>query len=168
MNVAMNQNAIEDVKKLGEIIKDIKFCMMTFQNSQGSLQSCPLTTQDIEFDGDLWFIVGKNSEFIRHIEAHPEVNANYSSAKGSYVSISGRASQVEDSTKLAQLWSEVYKVWFPEGLQDPNIALVKVDVSDAEYWDSPGSAVVKMAAFAKAYLTGDRKSVGEHRKVHLN
>lgn len=164
----MNQSGIEDIKKLGDIIKDIKFCMMTSQNADGALQSIPLTTQDIEFDGDLWFIVKKNCEFMQNVDVHPLVNASYSSPKGSYVSISGQARQVEDKAKLAELWSEAYKVWFPEGMNDPNIALVKVDVMDAEYWDSPGSAVVKMAAFAKAYLTGDRKPMGEHRKVHLN
>lgn len=166
--IAKNQNPNEDIKKLAEIIKDIKFAMVTSENAQGSLQSCPLTTQDIEFDGDLWFIIGRSSELARNIQSQAQVNVSFSSPKGNYVSISGKANMVEDSAKLAELWSEAYKIWFPLGMQDPNIALLKIDVADAEYWDSPGSAVVKMAAFAKAYITGDPRAMGEHRKVHLN
>jgi general stress protein 26 len=168
MTVATNQNAIEDIKKLGDIIKDIKFAMVTTENPQGSLQSCPLTTQQVEFDGDLWFIVGRSSELVKNIQNKTEVNASFSSAKGNYVSISGNARLVEDRMKLEELWTEAYKIWFKEGINDPNIGLLKIDVTDAEYWDSPGSAVVKMAAFAKAYITGDPKSLGEHHKVHLN
>lgn len=166
--VTTDENAIEDIKRLGEIIKDIKYCMVTTENSQGSLQSCPLTTQDTEFDGDLWFIVGRSSELVKNIQNKSEVNVSFASARGNYVSISGRASVVEDKTKLVELWSDAYKAWFPEGLQDPNIALLKIDVTDAEYWESPSSTVVKLAAFAKAYIKGDRRAGGEHHKVHLS
>ena len=169
MTATTTQNSsTEDIKKLGEIIKDIRCSMMTSQNAQGSLQSCPLTTQDIDFDGDLWYIIGRNSELVRNIQVSPEVNVSFASPKGQYVSISGHASIVEDSAKLAQLWSEAYKVWFPEGMQDPNITLLRVDVTDAEYWASPSSGVVKLAVMAKAYITGDRRALGEHHKVHLN
>lgn len=163
-----NESTSEDIKKLALIIKDIKFAMVTSETSKGSLQSCPLTTQEIEFDGDLWFIVGRGSELVRNILSKPEVNASFASPKGNYLSVSGRAAIVEDKGKLADLWNEAYKSWFPEGLQDPNIALLRVDVAEAEYWDAPSSAVLKMAAFAKAYITGDPRSLGEHHKMHLN
>ncbi|KYG64641.1 hypothetical protein AZI86_10520 [Bdellovibrio bacteriovorus] len=166
--IATNQTAIEDIKKLGEIIKDIKFAMVTSTNAEGSLQSCPLTTQDVEFDGDLWFIIGRSCELAKNIQSQPQINASFASPKGHYVSISGKAALVEDRAKLEELWSEAYKVWFSGGIDDPNIALLKIDVTDAEYWDSPSSTVVKMAAFAKAYITGDPRALGEHHKVHLN
>lgn len=163
-----NESANEDIKKMAGIIKEIKFAMVTSVNPRGSLQSCPLTTQDVEFDGDLWFIIGRSSELAKNIQLRSEVNASFASPKGHYVSASGRASLIEDRAKLEELWSEAYKVWFSGGIDDPNIGLLKIEVSEGEYWDSPSSTVVKMAAFAKAYITGDSRALGEHHKVHLS
>ena len=47
-----------DIKKLGELIKDIRIAMLTTVDEDGSLRSRPMATQDAEFDGVLWFMVG--------------------------------------------------------------------------------------------------------------
>lgn len=158
----------ESIKKLAAIIKDIKFSMVTTTTADHQLHSCPLTTQQVEFDGDLWFIVGKNSEVVANISASPQVNASFSSEKGNYVSVAGFATIEEDKKKLQELWSEAYKIWFSQGINDPNIALLKIHVEEAEYWESPSLKVVKLMAFAKAYITGDKSGLGEHHKVNLN
>jgi general stress protein 26 len=74
---------------------------------------------------------------------------------------------VKDKAKAKELWNVFYKAWFPEGLDDPKLALIRVDVDHAEYWDSPNSKVVQLAGLIKAAVTGKPAQGGENKKVQL-
>lgn len=161
-------NPDEHIKKLGSLIHDIKYAMVTSIDADKNLHSCPLTTQQVDFEGDLWFIIGRNSEIFSDITSDPRVNISYSSEKGIYVSVSGAAQVVEDRDMLEKLWNPTLKIWFEKGLDDPNIALIQVAVEKAEYWEAPSLAATRLVAFAKALVTGEKKSLGEHHKMNLN
>ncbi len=62
----------------------------------------------------------------------------------------------------------VYKAWFPKGLEDPDLTLMKVTAEKAEYWDSPNGTVVHLLGLVKALATGHRAEIGEHAQVTLN
>jgi general stress protein 26 len=162
--------APDSVKKLGELIHDIKFAMLTTAHADGTLHSRPMTTQQVEFDGNLWFFSGLNSEKIQELEAHPEVNVSYSAPDDQrYVSVSGRAEVSRDRGKMEELWNPMFKAWFPKGLDDPDICLLHVNVTHAEYWDSPSSKMVQLAGFIKAVVTGKRlENAGEHEELHIH
>jgi general stress protein 26 len=84
-----------------------------------------------------------------------------------YVSFSGRASLVRDRAEIDARWSALLKAWFPNGKDDPDVALLRVSVEQAEYWDSPNSTVVQLYGYAKAALTGEPPKLGENRKVQV-
>ncbi|MGE0633028.1 MAG: pyridoxamine 5'-phosphate oxidase family protein [Pseudobdellovibrionaceae bacterium] len=122
------------VQKLGEMIKDIKIAMLTTSNSEGKVHSRPMMTQEIEFDGDLWFFTSISSGKMFELESSQEVNVAYSSPEHSrYVSVSGQAEVVRDRAKAEELWNPLYKTWFKQGLEDPDLVLLKVKVDSAEY-----------------------------------
>ena len=158
-----------DVEKLRDLIKGIKFAMLTTEDETGDLRSRPMVVQETEFDGDLWFFTDASSPKVAEIRQHQKVNVSLSDPdRKSFVSVSGTAQLVRDRKKAEELWNPAYKAWFPDGLDDPNLALLKVNVEKAEYWDSPGSAVVHLAGFVKALATGQRyDSAGENEKVEL-
>jgi general stress protein 26 len=159
----------EDVKKLGELIDGIKFAMFTTIDEDGSLCSRPMTTQEMEFDGNLWFMTDQTTQKVRAVERDQHVNIAYADPDSSlYVSVSGRAEMVHDRSKIEELWSPAYKAFFPDGVEDPNIALVKVKVERAEYWDSPSSKLVQLVGFAKAIITGKEYDGGEHATIDLS
>ena len=80
------------------MIKDIKFAMLTVSTDEGHLHSHPMTTQQTEFDGDVWFIGSKKSQQVACMRARPQVNVSYSNpGKGLYVSMNGTAALVEDA-----------------------------------------------------------------------
>jgi general stress protein 26 len=81
------------------------------------------------------------------------------------VSISGHAQVVRDLAKQKELWSEPLRVWFPGGPEAPEVALVKVTVDGAEYWDSPSSTFVHAYGYLKAVTTGKPPAPGENDKV---
>ncbi|RTR28375.1 general stress protein [Deinococcus radiophilus] len=155
------------IQKVAELIRGIKFCMLVTQTDEGHLHSRPVTTQDQEFDGDLWFIGGKDSEWVQDISKREQINLAYSQPDGqNYVSITGRASLVEDRTKLEEVWSDFYKAYFPEGIDDPNVQLVRVETHGAELWESSGKLASAFQT-AKGLLTGNQADMGTNQSVAL-
>ncbi len=157
----------ENIKKLRELIKDIRFAMLTTVEEDGTLRSRPMATQQVEFDGDIWFFTNASAPKVDESQRNQHVNVSYSEPKDQkYVSVSGTAQLVRDRHKIEQLWNPLYKAWFPNGLDDPDLALLKVSVDKAEYWNSPSSAVVRLVGFLKAVVTGEPiGNAGENEKI---
>ena len=163
-----NRATPDDIEKLAALIKDIEFAMLTTVEPDGSLRSRPMATQKTKFDGTLWFFTEINSGKVGEIEGERHVNLAYAdTGNQKYVSVSGLASVVQDRSKAEQLWSPLLKAWFPQGIEDPTLALLKVDVREAEYWDSPHGAVVRLVGFVKALTTGDKYRPGENRRLDV-
>jgi general stress protein 26 len=160
----------ENVSKLRELMKDIRVAMLTTIEADGSLRSRPMQLQESEFDGTLWFLTDVNTAKVYEIERHNHVNLAFSHpSKQNYVSVSGVASVVQDRKKAEELWTPLHKAWFPDGLDDPKLALLRVDIEKAEYWDSPSSKVVQLIGFVKAIATGKRygEEGSDHEKLNL-
>ena len=145
----------DPVAKLNELIKDIDFAMLTTIRTNGSLHSCPMATQQVDTDGIIWFFSHINTEKVEAIRTDPRVNLAYSDADSQrYVSITGRCELVRDHVKAKQLWKPVYETWFPRGIEDPNLILLKVHVQEADYWHTDESRMVKVLGFPKAGING--------------
>ncbi len=159
----------EAIRKLGELIEDIDFAMLTTAEADGTLRSRPMSTQQVEFDGDLWFFTRASAPKVDEVRRDERVNLSYAKPEAQrYVSISGTAQIVRDRKKIEELWSPVLKAWFPKGLEDPDIALLKVSVEQAEYWDSPSSTMAHIFGFVKALATGQSYQPGENEKINLS
>lgn len=155
-------------QKLGELIKDLKFAMLTTVDDDGSLRSRPMATQNKTFDGELWFFTRASAPKVHEIEREQHVNVSYAHPTDqTYVSVSGKARVVRDVKKNEELWTAPMKAWFPKGPDDPETALLKITVDKAEYWDSASSAVVHMIGFVKATFTGKPYHAGENEKITL-
>jgi general stress protein 26 len=125
-------------QRLRDLIKDVKFAMLTTRAVDGTLTSRPMTTLQTEFDGTLWFMLSAHSLKAVDIEERPKVNLGYAEPHdGRYVSVSGVAEVVHDESKIRELWNPAYETWFPGGPDDPNLALLKVDIASADYWETP-------------------------------
>lgn len=159
----------EGIAKVGALIRGIEIAMFTVADPDGSLRSMPMYTQKTDFDGTVWFLSGKSTRKSAEIEQDQHVCLSYADPKTSrYVCLTGRAALVDDRKKLEELWSPLYQAFWPQGKDDPDIVLLRVDVESAEYWDTPGSAVVQVLGFAKALLTGQPYHPGEHEQVKLH
>lgn len=158
----------ESIKKLGEMIKGIRITMMTTAEDNGRLRSRPMATQQTDFDGELWFFTGASSPKVEEVQQDQHVNLSYADpGSNRYVSLSGTAQLVRDKEKAKELWNPFVKAWFPKGVDDPELALLRVTVEEAEYWDSPDSKVVQLAGLAKALITGKPIKGGENEKIDI-
>jgi general stress protein 26 len=159
----------EDIKKVAALMKGIRFMMLTTIHPDGSLHSRPMTTQDVEFDGDLWFFTAAHAHKVDEVNRDHQVNVSFADTdKQTYISASGVATLVRDRKKIEDLWKPAYKTFFHQGLDDPELALLKVSVHTVEYWDSPSSAAGRLYSFVKAYATGDVSALGDHDTVKVD
>ena len=161
-----------DHQKLWHLIKDIKFGMFTYRHANGMMHSQPLTTLNKSMDEEdkLYFFVSRASELVKQLMQDDNVNVSYTSpSDGSYVSVSGKALIVEDMGKKKALWSSMAKAWFPGGPTDPDLALMQVHISHAEYWDVKESKMLQVAKMVTAAITGTPPAdMGEHKEVRLS
>ena len=157
----------ESIEKLKQLIEGIDFCMLTTVDG-GYFRSRPMSTQEFEFDGNLWFFTSENTHKVAEIQQDDRVNVAYSKPEDSrFVSVSGRGRIVKDRAKIEELWNPVLKAWFPDGLEDPTLCLLRVSVEEAEYWDQPSGRIVQALGFVKALATGSEMDTGENEKIRF-
>lgn len=159
----------EAVEKLGHLISKIKVAMLTTVDEDGTLRSRPMATQhEDEFHGELWFFTHAGSPKVDEVDRQHQVNVAYADpAHQTYVSVSGLATLVRDREKIDELWTPAMKAWFLGGQDDPEVALLRVTVEKAEYWDAPSSTLVHLVGFLKATATGEVYHPGENEKITL-
>src|SRR5271157_368414 len=139
----------DSVTKLNDLIKGIDYAMFTTIRPNGRLHSCPMATAGVDGGGALWFFSGNKSEKVEAIKSDPRVNLAFTDSSGQrYVSVTGNAEPLRDHVKAKELWSPLYEKWFPKGLEDPNLILLKIQVRDAEYWDGTVGRMVQLSGFA--------------------
>jgi general stress protein 26 len=154
----------EEMEILRELIKDIDTAMLTTVTEEG-LVSRPMKTQQVEFDGDLWFFSKKETNKYEEILHDQDVNVTY--AGKSYVSVRGKAEIVEDLDKKKELWSKAYEKIIQAPYDDPNVVLIKVKAEAAEYWET-GNFTKKIAFFYKRMTGQSYKSTDINETVELN
>ena len=150
----MAEERSRSLEQLKGFLEGIDFTMLTTV-SNGKLHSRPMSTQEMDENGDLWFFTSDDSRKVDELAADNRVSAAYSNPDdNTYVSVFGTGEIVKDRAKMEELWNPIHKAWFPEGLDDPHICLLRVNIEEAEYWDAPSSKFVQLAGFVKALVTG--------------
>ena len=156
-------------ERLIELLKKVNIAMLATRGPDGRFHSRPMATSDVEFDGSLYFLTNDHSGKVGDLAKDPESIVTYADdGKQVYVAIRGRAELIHDKETIKQHWTASARGWFPKGTDDPELALIRVRIEDAEYWDAPNGKVVVLIAYAKAMLTGEKPgNIGEHARVSL-
>lgn len=155
----------EGRKKIADLVKDIRIAMMTTLAEDGTIDARPMAvpaaTKDHPFDGTLWFLTRHSSEKIGEIERDRHVTLTFADPSDSkYISLKGRATITRDQAKIHELWNHMYKAWFPDGEDDPQIAVIRVDVTEADFWEASDSKLIVYAKYLAAAVTRGAVPVG--------
>ncbi len=149
-------------RKIADLAKGIRIAMMTTVGEDGAMSSRPMAVQDKPFDGTLWFLTRVTSEKVNEIRDDQHVTVTFAEPGDSkYLSLKGRARVNQDRAKIHDLWNPMYKAWFPQGEDDPEIAVLRVDVSEADFWEASSSKLVMKAKYLAAAVTGGKVPVGK-------
>jgi general stress protein 26 len=145
--------------------------MFTTQDEHGHLVSHPMTNQQIDQEGVLWFFTSDRSAIAHNLTLNPEVNVSFvRHDENLYVSVSGHAEEIKDHAKIKEMWTAELGTWLPEGEDDPHLSLIKVSVHAAEYWDVEANKMLQLFKLAKALVVGNVPAAepSAHGKAILN
>lgn len=165
----MDEKTQDNITRIADLIRGIRVAMLTTLDGE-TLRSRPMATV-APFDGTLWFFTKRSAPKVEEIAEDQRVNVAFSDPSDErFVSMSGRASVVRDIAKSRALWNAAMGAWFPDGPDDPEVALLRIDVEQAEFWDATQSRMVQLFHYAKAALTGQPlkgPELGENEKVEI-
>lgn len=160
----------EQIDKIQEVIKDVKFAMMSTTNKKGDIHAWPMTTTETSIGAkEIWFIGDKTSDVVKDIQDDKRIGLTYATQDAkNYVSISGNAELSTDKDKLDELWSPMDSAFFANGKEDENVQLIKVVPHGAECWIS-GSSTINMFKMAVAAVQDGKtaEDIGETFSISL-
>lgn len=121
---------------------------------------------DDDEDGNvMWFITAKDTDVAKAAAANKDVQYTVTSDKeGLYAAIDGKLSLSTDTKKLDDIWNVFAAAWFKDGKDDPNVQLVRLDLTKAEVWATEGKLAF-LYEVAKANLTDDIADAGHHGTI---
>lgn len=152
----------EERERIWDRIRDLRFGVLTLVKSNGEMSARPLTNQEIQADAILYFVAADSEA--GQLPPGTRVSVTYADPRDNFfVALSGTATARRDPDTAERLWSKLAEAWFPDGPTDPDLAVLRVDVSSVEYWDARSSRFVQFLLMAKAALTKTPPTgIGEH------
>jgi general stress protein 26 len=158
------------IAKIRTLLPKFKSAMLVTHTPTGEMHVRPMGLQGDGsiFGGVLWFFVDDRSRKVSESAGSAPVSVICQSDEHSaYLHLTGTATAVRDQVKMRELYSPIIKTWFPDGMEDPHLTLIRFEATGGEYWASPGGTLQVAAAFAFSLLTGRPGKGGEAGNLHL-
>lgn len=144
----------EALKKFKKLVNDINVCMF-ITNNKDTDHTRPMYTIEVEENGTLWFFTDIRSIKVEEVSMDHTVHLVYAHpGKESFLDVWGNAAVITDKQTIKDKWSPMVKAWFPGGIDDPNISLLKVKPQDAYYWDAEAGKMVSFLKIIAGAITG--------------
>ena len=158
----------EAIEKFRDLVSDVTICMFTTLDENYDLSSRPMFTSSVDDEGNVWFFTNEFSEKINEVSKDNLVHLIYSHpAKNIYVDVKGTCSLIIDKKKMEELWSPVLENWFPEGLNDAKLCLVKVETENAHFWNHSSSKMGLLFQMIRSIAKGDQYKETEKGELNL-
>lgn len=154
----------QEHQQLWELIETIPVAMLTTRD-EGAMRSRPMHLIQSEYHGRLWFFTNLKSHKTEEIGEYPQVNLAFmDTEQNRYISVTGSATVTQDSKLIDTFWSAPASVWFPEGKDSKEVAMIEIDVESAEVWDIQTGKVTQLIRIAKAKMNNEVPDIGMHKK----
>jgi general stress protein 26 len=134
----------EAVDKLKELVDKAKTCFFCTANAVGPSGGVrPMSVQEVDDKGTLWFLSATDSFKNEEIVMDPAVKLYFQgSAHSDFLFLAGRAHITQDRSKIRELWNPILKTWFTEGKDDPRISVIRVVPTEGYFWDTKHGNVI--------------------------
>ncbi len=158
----------EALKKFKKLVDDINVCMFITSGTDQDDHTRPMATIEVEDDGTLWFYTDIRSIKVEEVTMDKRVHLVYAHpGKDSYLDVCGTSSIVTDRQLIKSKWKPIVKAYFPQGADDPNLALMKVAPYSVYYWESETGKMVQILKMAASVIAGKRLAEGAEGKLNL-
>jgi general stress protein 26 len=153
-----NLQSEEALKKFKKLVEEVQVCMFITNNQTEDEHTRPMSVVDVEDNGTLWFYTDIRSIKVEEVTADRNVHLTFAHpGKDSYLDVRGTSNIVTDRALIKQKWSPVVKAYFPNGADDPNIALMRVQPYSVYYWEAETGKMVQFLKMAISAVTGNTK-----------
>jgi len=128
------------LKSVAEKMKDIDICMMTTVTKSGNTTSRPMSNnREVEYDGTSYFFAESDSQVAKDIETNDHVSLAIHHGKllgsDTYISVSGKGTVITDRAQMEKHWNKDVEIYFKDGLDSPNIAMIEVRAHHIKLWE---------------------------------
>jgi general stress protein 26 len=156
-----------DQDRVWDLIDTIKFAMLVTHDGEGDeLRARPMHAHGKREDDAIYFLTDRRHQKDDEIQINDNICLAFADTGGQrYLSVTGTATVLDDRALVHDLWDASNKAFWDDE-NDPDIRVLRVRPSMAEFWDSPGRVVTSVKMVAAA-LTGAKLEFGENRKVVL-
>jgi len=158
----------EGIDKLKELVKEIDFCMFCTKTDEMPFSTRPMSTRDVDDEGNIWFFSRADSNKNFELKQDDHVQLLY--AKGSsseFLSVYGHADIIKDKSKAEELWSAFAKTWFNEGVDDPELTIIRVRPEQCYYWDTKYNKVISLLSIVAGAITGKQTDSGVQGNISV-
>ena len=143
------------VEKIGHIATSTRICLFGTSEGHTPLEFRPMSVQHVDAVGNLWFLSARSSTLNRQVSRHPFVQLLFANpAASEYLSLQGRAFASDSQPLREKYWNPLAQAWFKQGINDPELTVVRVQPEQGHYWDSDDGKTVTFLKIAVAALTG--------------
>ncbi len=144
------------VKKIKDLSESAKVCMFCTELDKIPLNSRPMSLQETDDEGNLWFISSDTSNKNFEIKEDNRVQLFFmNNSDYQYLSVYGTATIYKDRSTIEDKWSPMAKAWFEDGKDDPNVSIIRVTPQDTYYWDTKVGKLVSLFTFVASAITGN-------------
>ena len=114
-----------------------------------------MAVQEMDEEGNLWFLSSKDSRKNQEIGENPGVQLLFQGSDYSdFLMLYATATISDDKQKIKELWKPILKVWCTEGEDDPRISVIKVEPETGYYWDTKNNAAVGLVKRVAGAIMG--------------
>lgn len=164
-----NLHRQEAVEKLKEMVDKIDIGMMcTFPSGSNYPHAIPMSRQEVDEDGHIWFLFSSESETHQNLSSNHKVSLLYAHVGDyNFLSINGRAEISRDPVRIDKYWNKMVEAWFEKGKEDPRIRVLKVIPDEAHYWDNKSNKLVTFLKVAASAISGQQLDIGREGSLNL-
>lgn len=159
----------EAVQKLKDLVDHIDIGMLsTFEDGTDYPYSIPMSRQEVDDEGVLWFLFSTESETYRHLTQNKRVSVTFSDIRDyRFLSINGTAEILRDEARIEKYWNKFMEAWFEKGSLDPSIRILKIIPSEAHYWDNKTNKLMTLFKVAASAISGKRMDIGREGDLNM-
>jgi len=139
-----------------DILNKIDICLMSSYKEDRQIHTRPMAVVRKKDSQEpcLYFYIKNSSQVEKEIKGKKDVYLSYMDSNSHlYVSFKGQGEIKHDENLKRELWSPKLKNWFPEGLDDPDLGLVEVQLLKAYIWDSTTGREIKFDNNTQSFST---------------
>jgi general stress protein 26 len=166
--MAQHLNKAEVEARLWSEIGKARYGMLGLVGAGAGGHFQPMTAFTEPDASAIWFFARKSSDLAGRLEGGGEAMFIIQAKDQEFQAcMGGRLAADHDPARIGRYWNAVVAAWYPEGKDDPDLTLLRLDVRDAQVWLSEGNPVAFGFQISKANVTGREPDVGQSTHLDL-